>query len=101
MTTDLERVRADLSAFADDDEDVALDNTGALMLVRNGQDISGRLIEDAERGLMVEVEGERYPYSRFLTHNLARLDVFAERLLAKRSAVATFIDGPATGHGER
>jgi hypothetical protein len=95
MTTDLERVHADLSAFADDDEDVVLDSTGALLLVRNGQDITGRLVENAERRLMVEVEGERLTYSRFLTHHLARLDVFAERLLAKRSAPTTFIDGPA------
>lgn len=94
MINDLERVQADLSAFADDDEDVALDNTGALMLVRGGQDISGRLIEDADRGLLVEVDGERFSYTRFLTHHLARLDVFAERLLAKRTAPGTFIDGP-------
>jgi len=95
MTTELERVRADLAAFADDDEEVALDDTGALILVRNGIDISGRLIDDAERGLVVEIDGQRLPYSRFLTHHLARLDVFAERLIAKRSGPTTFIDGPA------
>jgi hypothetical protein len=94
--TDLERIASDLAAFADDDEEVALDPTGSFMLVRNGTDVSGRLIDDAERGLLVEVDGQRQTYGRFLTHHLGRLDVFAERLLAKRSAPSTFIDGP--GH---
>lgn len=94
MTTDLSQIISDLSAFADDDEDVAVDNTGALVLVRNGVDISARLIEDVDHGLLVEIDGQRVPYNRFLTHHLARLDVFAERLLAKRSAPPNFIDGP-------
>ena len=98
MTNDLERVLAELAAFADDDEEVALDNTGALMLVRNGQEIAAQLVDGGERGLLVDVDGTRQSYQRFLTHHLARLDVFAERLLAKRSAPATFIDGP--GHLE-
>ncbi len=94
MTTDIDRIISDLSAFADDDDDVVVDSTGALILARNGKDISGRLFEDVDRGLLVEVDGECMSYSRFITHHLARLDVFAERLLAKRSDPPNFIDGP-------
>jgi len=91
---ELEDVRADLQAFADDEDDVAVDAAGTLMVVRGGHVITASLV-DRDEGIWVRVAEDEIPYRRFLTHHLARLDVFAERLLARRQSVPAFVDGPA------
>ena len=71
--TDLDAVVEELSAFADDDEDVVIENNGDFLIVRGGQDISGRLIDDGHGGIQVAVDGTEIGYRSFITHRLARL----------------------------
>lgn len=87
-------VLADISAFADDDEEVVVDQNGQCLFVRGGKETSLRFFIEEDR-MFVEVEGERLPYSRFLTHNLAQLPILAERILAKRDPVSPYIDSDA------
>lgn len=103
MMSSLTGIAEELSAFADDDQDLAIEQSGEFILVRGGQDVSGRLIDDGSGDIRVEVDGTSMTYRRFLTHRLGRLDVLAERILAKRSAPSVFIDGSAllsTASGE-
>lgn len=91
----LEEVRADLAAFADDDEDLIIEPDGSVLLVRGGRDVTARLFVDNSGETLAEIDGTTITYRQFITHHLARLDVFAERLLAKRTTRAVFVDGPA------
>jgi hypothetical protein len=95
MVTALDEIRADLAAFADDDEDVILDANGQCLLVRHGEDISFSLVTSEDNRLMVLIDGEHLPYRAFLTHRLAHLDVLAERILQKRPPLPTYVDGSA------
>jgi hypothetical protein len=91
----LDDIRADLSSFADDDEEVVVDLSGESMLIRGGQEITFRFVLGDDSAVSVEYEGERFPYRTFLARHLARLDVLAERLLTKREPVASYVDGEA------
>lgn len=89
---DIEEISADLSAFSDDEGDVAIEASGEFMLIRGGREVSGKLFEDAEGRTWVEAADDLMPYRQFLTHKLASLDVLAQRLLARRSPVDSFVD---------
>lgn len=91
--SDLEAIVDELAAFADDDQDLAVEHNGEFLLVRGGQDIAGRLLDDGSGTMRVEVDGVSMTYRQFVTHRLGRLDVLAERILAKRSAPSVFVDG--------
>lgn len=91
----LEGIAEELAAFADDDQDLAIEHSGEFLLVRGGRDIAGRLVDDGSGAIRVEIDGTSMGYRRFLTHRIGRLDVLAERILAKRSAPSVFIDGTA------
>lgn len=91
--SNLEATLEELAAFADDDQEVAIEQNGEFLLVRGGQDVAGRLIDDGSGLMRVSVEGVEMTYRKFLTHRLARLDVLAERILAKRAAPKVFVDG--------
>ena len=91
--SDLEATIAELAAFADDDQDIAIEHNGEFLLVRGGVDIAGRLIDDGSGALRVEADGQEMGYRQFITHRLARLDVLAERIVAKRAAPSVFVDG--------
>lgn len=93
--SNLEQISEELAAFADDDQDLAIEHSGEFLLVRGGHDIAGRLLDDGSGSMRVEIDGATMTYRRFLTHRLGRLDVLAERILAKRSAPPAFIDGTA------
>lgn len=95
MNLDLNSIRDDIAAFADDDNDVVLEPNGQLLFVRHGRDISCSLSESSTGHLLVNIEGTSIPYRQFLSHQLARLDVLAQRLASKRPAVRPFINGPA------
>lgn len=95
---ELDELMADLSAFADEEEDVAVDADGSFVLIRSGKELAGRLFVDAEGRVQVQREGGVTSYRRFLTHDLARLDVFAERLVARRAPVSAFVDGRVLVH---
>ena len=89
--SELHEVVDDLSAFADDESGAAVDPDGSFILQRNGREISGQLHQRPGH-MVVELDGAQIPYHRFLTHNLARLDVLATRLVERRSPVAGFVD---------
>lgn len=91
---DLESVRDDLAAFADDDEGFALDEAGDLLLHRGGMEIVAKL-ELRPEGDRVLVEGQAMSYRSFLVRRLGQLDILASRLLEKRPGVPAFVDGPA------
>lgn len=93
---ELDELRADLAAFADEEEDVAVDADGRFLLVRGRQEISGRLV-DIDGVPSVRVGEDELTYRRFLTHYLGRLDLLAQRLL-RREPVGAFIDGPVQLH---
>jgi hypothetical protein len=96
MTADpTAEIRADLSAFADDDEEVIVDRSGECLLVRGGEEITFKLVEDETR-LLVEHQDTRLSYRDFVAHRLAKLDVLAERIVAKRLPVTPYIDGCGT-----
>lgn len=93
---ELDELRADLAAFADEEEDVAVDGDGRFILVRGRQEVSGRLL-DVDGVPSVRIGDEEFSYRRFLTHYLGRLDVLAQRLL-RRAPVDAFIDGQVQLH---
>lgn len=78
MSIDLSDVHADLSAFADDDEDVIIQPDGQCLFIRGGSEIAFKLIEDSDGRSIVEFDSERMTYRRFLSHYLAGLPVLAE-----------------------
>jgi hypothetical protein len=90
-----EQFKADIAAFADDENEIIVQRDGQFIFPRGGKEITARLSEEAEGRWVVDVEGSRLPYRRFVGSYLARLDVFAERILAKRSPLAAFVDGRA------
>lgn len=87
-----EEVREDLAAFADDDEDVVVDPNGQCLFVRGGEEISFTLVTDAENRLFAEFDGTRSPYRDFVAHQLARLEVLAERITTKRHPLPAYVD---------
>lgn len=91
---DIDQVRDDIAAFADDDNEVLVEPSGRILFIRNGQDMACRFFEDDGRA-MIEVEGQAITYRTFLARNLARLDILAQRILAKRPPVPAFVDGGA------
>lgn len=88
-------VREDIAAFADDDEEVIVDNDGTALFVRGGREVACQIVAKDDGTNVVRIEDQELSYRRFLTHTLGRLDVFAERLVSKRPKVEPFIDGPA------
>lgn len=91
-----DEVAADFAAFADEESDAALDSDGNFILRRNGIELSGTLRQHPDGQLMVDVDGTSIPYLRYLTHNLARLDVLAQRLVERRMPVQGFVNAEAT-----
>lgn len=103
MTT--KELKKDILAFADDDSDVLIDNsTGEILYYKNGTEQICKIKTNSEGNNFVEVEGQDIPYKTFISKHLARLDIFAKKLIDKRSAIDTFVDGPAllkTVHSEK
>jgi hypothetical protein len=93
--SEFDEMLADIAAFADDDEEVIIDPNGHCLFVRGGRETSLHFSQDDDR-MFVEVEGERLPYTTFLTHTLAQLPILAERILAKRDPIIPYIDSDAT-----
>src|SRR6185312_7088432 len=92
MSVDLSEVRADLAAFADDDDEVIVEKTGQCLFERAGREIAFTILVDENERTLVEIEGERMTYRRFLVHHLAQLPTLAERILSKRQPVPAYVD---------
>jgi len=81
----------DIQAFADDESEVILEKDGSILFKRQEKDILFKVVEDIETGgLIIDYNGEKKPYRNFLARDIARLDVFANKLLEKRAAVKNF-----------
>ena len=89
---ELAELHADLSAFADEEDEVAVDSDGSFILTRNGQELAGQLIEKPDGQLFVRLQESVVSYRTFLTHELAGLHTFADRLVTRRPPVEAFID---------
>ena len=89
---EFDEIVEDLLAFADDESGAAVDTDGTFILQRNGEELSGSLTQGPDGHMWVNIDGERIPYRRFLTHNLARMDVLAQRLVERRSPVPGFVN---------
>jgi hypothetical protein len=88
----VDEIRADLAAFSDSEQEVAIDQYGAFIMSRVGQELSGRLVYDGGQ-TWVEIDDDVIDYDSFLTRKLAKLDVLASRILEVRGAPDPFIDG--------
>jgi hypothetical protein len=89
---ELNDLRADLTAFADDEDEVEIDTDGSFIVVRNGREIAAQLIVDEMGNSLVRRPGGDVTYRDFLLRDLAGLHVFAERLASKRPPIPSFID---------
>jgi hypothetical protein len=89
---------ADLSAFADDPDDVLVDSNGQFLVTCRGDVLGGRVYDDVETGASVVRldSGDTLPYRQFILRTLGRLDVLAAKLAARGSAIPEFVDGPAS-----
>jgi len=90
-----DEVFGDLSAFADDPNDVLIEKNGSVLFVRSGREINFRLRLEDGKMIVVQEDQTSVPYRKFLSHQIARLDTFAERLISKRPPISDFVEGPA------
>jgi hypothetical protein len=91
----LEDLSNDLSAFADDESEFIVERNGSFILKRSGTDFSGQYFEDENGQPYVRLGEEVIPYKKFISHHLARLDLFAQRLISKRAPVPAFVNSKA------
>jgi len=89
----LDEIRQDIAAFADDEDAVLIDR-GVAVFQRDRETYECKLTESAD-GVTVEFNGAKLPYSRFLAEELGRLTILAEALRQKRKDVVPYIDTQA------
>jgi hypothetical protein len=87
---DLKEILADIAAFADSEEAVAMDK-GFVVFQRDRQTFECKIVETAT-GVVVQLGGRTLPYRKFLGEELGRMSVLAEALREKRKDVLPFID---------
>ena len=96
MITTFETIKEDISAFADDTEEMVIDRRkGLVLFTRGGKDYEFKVIVDEGSIRNIEYLDKVIPYTKFLTKHLADLDTLAERLVSKRPGVQAFVNGPA------
>lgn len=73
----------DLKAFAEKPENVEITNTGEAMIERFGKEIIFKIVYDRanDKHNIVDENGHTHSYQSFLTKNIARLDILANRLI--------------------
>lgn len=90
-----EEIRVDFLAFADDDSDILFEPTGDVMFYKNGTEQICRISTNEEGNCIVEYQGEKLSYRTFIAKHLAKLDLFARKILEKRKGIEEFVDSPA------
>lgn len=85
----------DIRAFADDENEVIVEKNGEVLFSRFGKAMHCKFRTDANGNSFINTGDKDIPYSIFLSRELARLDVFAERIISKYSP-DSFINSPAT-----
>ena len=87
-----EEIKKDFLAFADDDSDVLFESTGEVMFYKNGTEQLCKIITCNDGITTVEYQGEKFPYRTFIAKHLAKLDLFARKILEKRKGLKEFVD---------
>lgn len=95
MAITLSEVKKDFQSFADDENEVIIDNSDEILLTRLGQEIQCRIKLDSRGNSCVQIDNEEIPYRTFLAKNLARLEIFADKLTSKYLTIPGFVNGPA------
>ncbi len=90
----LENLSNDIRAFADDKNEVVVERNGEILFTRFGREIHCRFKADASGNPFVNTGDKDLPYSIFISRELARLDVFAERIISRHTGADIFINSP-------
>ncbi|HAQ20069.1 MAG TPA: hypothetical protein DCR40_12695 [Prolixibacteraceae bacterium] len=96
-----EEIKKDFLAYADDDSDVLFESNGDVMYFKNGTEQICRIKTNNEGNSIVEYQGEVLAYRTFIAKHLAKLDLFARKIIEKRKGLDEFVDSPGilqTGH---
>lgn len=93
MQMNFKNLVSDIKSFADDDADVIVENNGDILYSRNGEDYYINVREDLNTGqLIINLDGKTMGYRQFLSKELARLDIFAAKIIEKRGIIEPYID---------
>ena len=87
-------IKQDIISFADDENDVIFSPDGSVLFTRLGEDIEFKL-EMTQKGLYVNYKDTKIPYKKFLSKEIAKLDVFANKLIEKKDYIEPYIDANA------
>lgn len=90
-----EEIKIDFLAFADDDSDILFEPNGDVMFYKNGTEQICRISTNDEGNCIVDYQGEKLGYRTFIAKHLAKLDLFARKILEKRKGIEEFVDSPA------
>lgn len=90
----LEEIRADVAAFADNEENVLV-GKGTLIFERDRRTYECRLFETSAGQIDIEYDGRRMPYFKFLAEELGRLPILAQAIKEKRPDVNPYVDTQA------
>jgi hypothetical protein len=91
----LDDIRDDIAAFADDEDGVLIER-GLILFQKDRQLYSCRLIENTPGSLLIEVNNNPpIPYLRFIAEDLGRLSILAHSIKQKRKDVDPYIDTQA------
>lgn len=85
------KITKDLQAFADDPNSVEVVHNLA-SFKRFGRDITFELKNDRKTGLMVVYNKQEMPYHRFFSKEIAKLDLFANKIIELRKRSENLID---------
>jgi hypothetical protein len=92
---EIKEIRADIAAFADNEENVLLDK-GTVVFERDRTIFECRLSEPTAGHIDIEYNDTKMPYFKFLAEELGRLPVLAHAIQQKRPDVNPYVDTKAT-----
>lgn len=90
-----EILKKEIASFADDENEVIFERSGAVAFERQGQMIDFQLI-DKEGAIFVNYNNIHIPYKKFLAKELAKLDILAHKILQKEKNEIIYVDPSAT-----
>lgn len=95
MVPDIEKIQDDLRSFADDENDLIIEKSGEVLFNRFGKELQCKINKGSNGSLLVSIDGQYLPYLKFISKELARLDLFAEKLIHRYPSPPNFVNGPA------
>ena len=79
----IKQIKADISTFADDMDEVYVQGNGELTYQRLGNIISVKLVERNSQSVGIICDGKEYDYADYLATKLADLKTFAKKICQK------------------